>query len=368
MLIYIFLIFFLLLLSTVTSGSYFSIEIKKVFLFVAVLTCVLVSALRYGIGGDYAHYVDEFNSIGQFGASSSYTEIGYSYLSQALYNFGFSEQSIFVVSSIILGASIYYFIKNNLPENYWGFAVVLFVLFGFFFSSMNVLRQYLATAFCIFGFIFLKNKKIFPFIFFVFFGCMFHTIVLIFAILPLLISMLRSRNAIILLTFLYILSLLTIFVDVRPVVADFITIIPRWSGYVNSTFFTDRNNLALVKIIFPNIVFIVYIFALTCKRRMINNKDIDLYSIFPVECYLVAGTFCYTFFQNIFYGVMVGTRLSEVFFMLYIAFIIEMVSTIKNSAVRFFCIGLIVSYGIILTIVTIFMMNGNGVVPYQSIL
>lgn len=358
----------LLLMSLVSSGKYFAIDFKYFFLTVSILFCAFVSVLRYEIGGDYSHYVDEYNSIGQNGASSSYTEIGYSELSYLLYRLGFPAQSIFVISSFVLAAAIFYFVIKSVDTQYWSLFVLLFVILGFYFSSLNILRQYFATAFCIFGFVSLKRNRIFKFVLFVIIGGLFHTIVFVCLLLPLLMYLLKSRMGVIILLFLYIISVILVFVDIRPLVSLIINYIPRWSGYAESSFFVDRNNTAFLKILLPNFIFSM--FVLNTVRQSQRNASLkkDIFDIIPINPLFISGMFCYILFQNVFYGVTVGTRLSEVFFALYISFLIDFMSLFNNKVVKSFFSAILVLYGILLTTITIFIMNGNGVVPYNSIM
>lgn len=102
---------------------------------------------------------------------------------------------IFIFFSSVVSYALYgYFIYHNTNEkNYW-IATSLILSMGFYFYSMSILRQLLATAIAIQGVLFLQNQCYVKAIFIVFVASMFHFTALVF--LPIYLWIILLRNII----------------------------------------------------------------------------------------------------------------------------------------------------------------------------
>lgn len=334
---------------------------KKAALFSVLLLLVLASAFRYGIGGDYNHYVNMYNAALLQGSQDFYTEPGFNILLMVLVRMGLPPQSLFIFSSVLLGVGLWHFITHCVEERYWGLAVFLFVSFGFYFSSLNVLRQYMAFSIGLFALVALKDRQMKVFLLLVVIASLFHTAASFLLLAPLLSLLVKSKHGYGITVVLYIVSLSFLVVDIRPVISLLSAFVERWSGYADSTYFTDRNASAVLKLVVPNLLMIWYLVSGVGKTlsggAVTDSKwgDVSL-----------AGML-YVFMQNAFFGVMVLTRIPEMFGMCFALWVVRIVSRNKGSSTRFLFELLLYAYGFILTWVTIFQMNGNGVMPYQSI-
>ena len=336
------------------------IENRKVVVVIVLLIMFFLSAFRLDVGADYQHFIDEFNSIQKFGVDSSYTELGFSILAFLLGSLGFEAQVIYFVGSALVCFALYFGITKLISSDYWGWAIFLFICLGFFFSSMNISRQYYAISLTTFGIIEYANNnrfRILKFVSWAFFGALFHASALCVLVIPVLDTVIQRygvRGPIIVA---YLISLLFIVVDVRLIIKELLPYLDRWSGYQDSDFFNIRNYSAVAKLIFPNILTIMLL-------RFYRRDDVRSGN----DTVMLSILLCYTMSQNLFYGIMVLTRLSDYFFLGYIWLCIRC-SEICNKRNRRNSFWVVVTlYVIVLTVVTIFIKGGNGVLPYRTLL
>lgn len=92
-----------------------------------------------------------------------------------------NAQMVFVVSAIIITASVFYTIYKN-SENVV-LSVVMFITLGIMQFQMQGMRQAVAMAVCMVAFEFVKKKKIIPFILLVVFAMQFHRTAIVFIII-----------------------------------------------------------------------------------------------------------------------------------------------------------------------------------------
>lgn len=325
----------------------------------------LVSGLRFEVGTDYQHFIDEFNIIAGQGMQASYTEIGFALLAWLIHSLGFGGEGLYLVCSLVLVTSVAYFAYRCIDKKFWCFSLLLFVLFGFFFSSMNLSRQYLGTSVAIFGvatYCSDSKHRLIPFIVLTIAGALFHTAVILLLATPVVVALYRSKWGFRVAVALYVVSLVCVVVDIRELIKLVLPLIGRWSWYANSEYFNERNLSAITKLVVPNVIFVIVLLRLRRTGKwsdwIADNRRCGVLALFSL----------YLFSQNAFYGIMVLTRVSELFFVGVIAQYCMAGELTTSRAERRLYYGALVAYGLLLTVVTIFIMGGNGVMPYQSIL
>ncbi len=132
-------------------------KLKILMLILAVVPFFLVSILRYDLGTDYLkRYVHDFNEMAQ-GRNIENLEIGFKLLIQFCLIFTTNPNILFVITStIILGLIMYTIFTKS--KNYI-LSILIFFLCGFFFNSLNLVRQYIAISLILFGYRFLLKEK-----------------------------------------------------------------------------------------------------------------------------------------------------------------------------------------------------------------
>jgi transmembrane protein EpsG len=132
----------------------------------------IVSAFRYNVGTDYAHYYHLFiHKDGMF----EHKELGYTSLVNLLSSLDFNPQMMFFLFSLATIALFYksfkYFFKDN--DTLFLLSTLLFIPF-FFFLSLNTIRQALAVAIFFYAIRYILNKCFFKYFIYILIAMMFH--------------------------------------------------------------------------------------------------------------------------------------------------------------------------------------------------
>ena len=132
-------------------------KVKTLFLFLlCALPLFLMSALREGIGTDYYYtYTPRFTEI--LAGERTYYEIGFYWFNRIVGLFTHNPQWIFITTSFIYCLFVFlafYEHAEDLP-----FCIVILLVTGEYFASLNNLRQAMASAIMLFGYRFIKKKK-----------------------------------------------------------------------------------------------------------------------------------------------------------------------------------------------------------------
>lgn len=331
-----------------------------VFYWTLITLLFLISAFRYNVGQDYEHWIDVYNWILNGEPAGNYVEIGYRYLNKLIQLVPFfNAYVLFFITSIFIIYGFGYLIYKNVEKEYWFLSVFMFICSGIFFASLNLIRQYIAVVIIAFGIDFLKKNKYISFVIFVLLASLFHTSALIVLVFLPFYLIFRNRRFSKALTIIYVLSLVFMVVDLRQILEYMKFIIPeRWEWYLQSEFLTERNFSAITKQLVPNLLLI---FVLMKRKQVIEkSKENDIY---------ILMLFIDVIITNCFYGVLVLLRLSY-FFDISLIFIIPIIfELLQNYNKKIENLGKLSIFGyyILLTVVTIFLMNGHGVMPYQTI-
>lgn len=158
------------------------IKIKKLeisssalWLCLAALPLILVGGLRWETGVDHMNYYWVFTNI-LFGYNT-HVEIGFKLLIKLLLTFTEDLSVLFFVCTAITVGLMTVAIKLN-SKNY-ALSYFLYISMGYFYYSMNSIRHFMAVALYFIGFKFLKEKKFWPYLFFVLAASSFHKIALV---------------------------------------------------------------------------------------------------------------------------------------------------------------------------------------------
>ena len=132
-------------------------KIKILYYILSALPFFLVSAFRYDVGTDYiTRYTYDFNTMVK-GIDIPNLEIGFKTMVKIIICFTTDPLHVFVISSaIIIGlvmATIFTKSKNKL------LSILIFFIGGFFFDSLNIMRQYISISIIIFAYKFLLKER-----------------------------------------------------------------------------------------------------------------------------------------------------------------------------------------------------------------
>lgn len=161
---------------------------EKVFLIIAMTVLFVLVAIRdESMGNDTIKYLDLYTKCAEekwnvdiFGG---YYDSGYLIFNILLSYISPSRRFFMIVMSLIFNLSVYRFIKNN-SKNYL-LSVLIYIGLLFFYSSMTMMRQFMAMSIMLESIKFAKEKRIVPFILLALLALTIHsTAILAFFIYP----------------------------------------------------------------------------------------------------------------------------------------------------------------------------------------
>ena len=333
---------------------------SKIAFNITITILFLISAIRYNVGKDYQHCIDIYNWI-ENNSTGVYVEIAYKYLNIIIQKIPFMNvYYLFITTSAFIIFSFGYMIKKEIKQEYWFVSIFIFIGSGVFFATLNLIRQYIAITIILLALPLLRNRKYIEFFLLIILASLFHTSAII--MLPFMIFYIIFHNYKFhkILTVIYIISLIFMIIDIRQIIETLSFIIPqRWQWYLNSEYLTSRNTSAIVKQLVPNLLLIFIM--LNRKKEIIDIEKNDIYILMLYTDVIIT---------NCFYGILVLLRFSY-FFDISLIFIIpvvlELLKTYDKKIIILGNLG-IWGYYILLTVVTIFIMNGQGVMPYNTLL
>ena len=131
------------------------------------LPAIITGAIRYNIGVDYlptywASYIAVLNGRTRVTGSSVSIEIGWVWLNQFLQIFSESPIIFFVFTSVVIYGLLFKYIYRT--ENKIALPILFFFLSGLYFSSYNIVRQFLALSIVMNGSKWLYGKKFIPYL------------------------------------------------------------------------------------------------------------------------------------------------------------------------------------------------------------
>lgn len=158
---YIYIITFLLtiLLIWLAENKAKSPKVKTTLLVLAIVPMFLVSAFRYNVGTDYdKRYAYDYYRLAK-GYDVDNLEIGFKTIDYICLQFTKEPYLLFTVTSLIILALIFEVVYKKSANKI--FSIAIFFLGGYFFASLNIVRQYMAFALILLGYQFLmdENKK-----------------------------------------------------------------------------------------------------------------------------------------------------------------------------------------------------------------
>lgn len=372
MIVYIIMLFISVVLLIVAE----KVEKKalKITLYIlAVLPFFIVSALRYNVGTDYLkRYVADFNKMVQ-GKDIKNLEIGFKLIIRFCLIFTKNPNLLFILTSgiiiVLIMTTIYTKSKNVI------LSVLIFFLGGFFFGSLNIVRQYIAISIILFGYRFLIKEQYsknydFVFVICVLLATLIHSSSIVCIILVLLnkkginIKWVVPISIIIILLGENIMNVLTIIIEKT-----------RFSVYLKGNF--AKGEISILNIL-VNLIIYTYMYAIYHIKAKNNEKITKEATLFlniqGIALIITALGACHMLFSRIalyfvafqilsipsFISIMPLNRITETIHNKLNINIKE--KTIKITTITFVlvCFSIMFCYTNILN-------NDNEVLPYQTI-
>lgn len=151
---------------------------KKVYLLLTTLQYGLLAGFRStDISYDTSAYEIIFNRMdtgwSNFSSNTSWMENGYYVLCLAVKTVGGDFQELLIVSSLFIVASTSIFVYRHSKDVV--LSIFFLVSFPFFYTSMDIIRHYIALAWFLLGYKYVEERKFFKFLIFLLIGAQFHS-------------------------------------------------------------------------------------------------------------------------------------------------------------------------------------------------
>lgn len=351
--------------------------LKTILCILSAVPFILISVLRYDVGTDYMYrYVPNYNQMAE-GKIVPNLEIGFKLLIQFCLLFTKDYQILFVITSIIT-ISLFMFTIHKYSKNKL-LSVAIFFLGGFFFQSLNILRQYMAIGIIFFTYRYLLEKKYWVFFLGILLALLIHNTSII-----CLIFLLLKDKEIFGIKNMIIFSLI-ILVFGTPLVNIFRYIISntRFGVYLGSLY--DRGEVKILSLLL-NIILYLYIYLLYLikkKNNKVTKEDIFYLNVEGITLIFVILSSKFYLFFRIAYFTMIYLIMSLPYFIIttdkddIINFCTNIVKKITKKdinihrKIRDNVTKLLSAFIIVLFITTIsytnIINNDNEVIPYKTI-
>lgn len=325
-------------------------KIKTIFAILSALPFVFISAIRYDVGTDYLYrYVPDFLTI-KNGGHVANLELGFTFLDKICLVFSKDYSLLFFLTSIIIIAPVFYIIykKSKNPM----LSIFLFFTGGFFFLSMNMIRQFIAVMFAFISYNFLLSKQYLKWFFFLIIGSLFHTSIIVFSIVILL-----CKKFVINFKFLFIATIFVLITNslLRELIINVFSV-TRFSVYIDTVY--SKIDVKEFMILINVIIYLVmyYICFKNNSRSKLGNEDIFFMNMqgMAVIISLMGSIFSILSRLIVFFSI---------FECISIPYILSKYKE-KNKVILVIIIVLLFSFNIFYTNV---INNDNGVTPYKTI-
>lgn len=234
------------------------------------------------IGYDTYSYVSVFENIAN---CSAYKEISERHIAM-----GWEKlfvRFIYLISRIsdnkyfflfVIGTCLYfsiiYFI-TSLSKNFL-ISIIFFVLYGFYFSSTNLMRQFCAISIVLFGVNFFLKKKYVRYYIVIFLASFFHTTALICVLLPI-INIFKLKKSFI--VFYFFVMTVLIFFSNNLLSFAIHYVAPQYESYFTSSSFgiLSKSKLGSLLNLFIGVILFIYFYSNYNEKDEIYSKLLKIF-------------------------------------------------------------------------------------------
>lgn len=255
---------------------------KAVYLLVVGVCFTLIAGFRYGIGYDFFSYQRMFERV----IATSWGEVikigyepGFVVILKLISQFTTDGQMMYVIMSGIISFAFCLFVFFYIKDRDVWISTLAYITLGFFYGTMNLVRQYFAATLCLYAIHYMKKRKIIPFIIFVILAAAIHKTALI--LLPIYFianikpnwKLYAGYGVVSILGYVFSVPILKIIIKILGVYGNYN---PEESHYMT-------NGLSVTHLIVPVIVFAVFLIfskkLLECDRGNAVFINLALFNV-----------------------------------------------------------------------------------------
>lgn len=346
MYIYFLMLFFSLVLAYIFRKN------KYLSMIFAFFPFFLISAIRYNVGTDYNYrYVPDYLSIYN-GVDVKNLETGFKILIKiCIFIAKDNYQIIFVITSFIINYCIFFSIYKNSKNTY--LSIILYFLAGFYFQSLNIMRQYLAMSIIIFGYRLVIDKKYVRWIILCIVTSTIHMSSLI-CISFILLNEIKNINIKLLLISV---GMYVVFNKWIQIIVERLILMTRFSSYLNSLY--DVSNISITIILKNTILYLFMRYS-----YMIKEKNNELESLDKLFLNIQGATIIMAILGNV---IELFSRMTYYLQIFQILSIPNFILGFKKADNRKIITVLVIIFFGVLFIHSNVLNNHNEVIPYKTI-
>ena len=343
------IVYFFLLLSRKTDN-----KVKKSgFILLSLLSLTTVAGIRYRVGTDFMMYDGFFFDINNFKVFGENIEPMF-ILFAKISHFFITESSVLMFFSIAL--FIYYYTYKSVIKNveYYEFGIFLFIAFGFFTSSLNGIRQWMAIPLIYMLIDSLSEKKLYKSIIYTIMAYFCHKTSLIlipFVLLSFIIKKDKTRFIILVISVLLYLNYKQLNLFLYNILLHF-DFMHKYLKYF--TIFGDIDTNVLVMPMFSLVSYLLFYYFTKNKEQDAFYRSISNMLVFGFG-FALLGTKVHYYERLQFYFV---------FALIYI--LPKVYSSINNKGLKKMFIISCIFLGVLFYIYSLFK-NGSNPLPYTTV-
>ncbi len=307
-----------------------------------------VSATRIAVGGDYWSYTSIFNLLAQNRDKSVATEFGFNILVKIVQKlFGYDGKQYIIIFAIVAFATIFFFMKGleEFSEDFF-VSFSMFMLLGYYASSFNSIRSYLAFSVAFYSIKYIFRKEYWKFVLMILLASTFHiSILLVLVAYPL--GKIKWKPWLIALLSIFSISLIALPNVYRRLV---FLIYPQYENTIYDT--GDISYINIARCI------AVLIFAIVLYKKVIKDNERNRF-YFNMNIFAAIVYICCSFLP-------VVSRIGYYFNIFQILLVPALIDAIPKKWVRVVLKVLIVAVGFAYYVYFIYssQYNGTRLIPY----
>lgn len=372
---YIYIITFLItiLLVWLAENKAKSRKNKIILLILAVVPMFFISAIRYNVGTDYEkRYVADYYTLLE-GKNVGNLEIGFKAIDYLCLFFTKEPYLLFVITSLIILAIIFEVIYKKSSNRI--LSIIVFFLGGYFFATLNIIRQYISVAFILLGYQFLmsenKKKAYIGFVICAILAFFMHSSSIIcFIIILLTKKNIMDARWVIPLSILILILNKNIMVILTPIIKN-----TRFNVYLTGKFTTGE--LSILQIVENLIIYLAMYFSYYFEKKQgkeLDKQGITLFNIQGLALLLTVSGVIHTLFIRMAIYFVAFQIISIPYFFSILQFntITDKINKKLKKNLKTKTVEIIIYSGIVLGFSAMFIYtnilnNDNEVLPYKTI-
>ena len=359
MLLYIFIFVYLVVLST--TYIYFEEkkdEIKLLTIPTFILFLVVAGFRNSSVGGDLNFYVSVFkdNSLQIpeiLNIFNSRFEIGYIILNNSL-RYISDNYTLLLFAFAIITLFIWFYVFWNYSENIYISLLIYFSSLGMLLYSFSNIRQGLSISIGLLGFHYFVKEKYIKGILCILITPLFH----ITGIICILFLLLRKIQLSLKVFIFVLLGIILSFPFLKNFSEFFVNIFPRYTSYIESSWFLDSYKLA------PVALSIVYIILFFIGEIILKNSELT-----ESEEYIRILFFSYLIFTIATMQTSLLSRFAHYFSPFAALYVPMFINKVSNRRIKWALLYLIIIiYAVFLLVIVYYKADWYNVVPYRSVI